>query len=126
MIYDWWDAMRRAGFAAAMMIIFAVNGASAACYGTDMFQNCDDSSGNGYTINRFGDTTILTEGNAQTGSSGSRNSITFGDTTFHNGRVGNGNSWSPTDLRLGASRHVFGRDTQGSSSNRICGLLDRC
>ena len=69
MIYDWWDAMCRVGFAAAMVTIFAVNVASAACYGTDTFQNCDDSSGNGYTINRFGDTTIMTGGNAQTGSS---------------------------------------------------------
>src|SRR3954454_4081884 len=29
-----------------------------------------ERKGNGYTINRFGDTTIMTEGNAQTGSSG--------------------------------------------------------
>src|SRR5689334_12248061 len=72
MISDWWDAMRRVGFAAAMMAISVVNVASAACYGTDTFQNCDDSSVNGYTINRFGVTTIMTRGNAQTGSSWSR------------------------------------------------------
>ena len=126
MIYDWWDAMRRVGFAAAIVTIFVVNVASAACYGTDTFQNCDDSFGNGYTINRFGDTTIMTEGNAQTGSSGSRNSITFGDTTFHNDRASSGNSWNATDQRLEDSRHIFTRDRQGNSSSRICGLLDRC
>ena len=125
MIYNWWDAMRRVGFAAAIVTIFVVNVASAACYGTDTFQNCDDSSGNGYTINRFGDTTIMTEGNAQTGSSGLRNSITFGDTTFHNDRASSGNPWNSPDQRLEDSRHIFGRDSQGDNSSRICGLLDR-
>ena len=126
MIYDWWDAMCRVGFAAAIVTIFVVNVASAACYGTDTSQNCDDSSGNGYTINRFGDTTIMTEGNAQTGSSGARNSITFGDTTFHNDRASSGNPWNSPDQRLEDSRHIFGRDSQGNRSSRICGLLDRC
>jgi hypothetical protein len=118
--------MCRVGFAAAMMTISAVNVARVACYGTDAFQNCDDSSGNGYTINRFGDTTIMTEGNARTGSSWSRNSITLGDTTFHNDRASSGNSWNATDQRLKDSRHIFGRDSQDNSSSRICDLLDRC
>ena len=118
--------MRRVGFAAAIVTIFAVNAASATCYGTVTFQNCDDSSGNGYTINRFGDTTIMTGGNAQTGSSGSQNSITFGDTTFHNDRASSGNSWNATDQRLKDSRHIFGRDSQDNSSSRFCDLLDRC
>jgi hypothetical protein len=109
-----------------MMTISAVNVARAACYGTDTFQNCDDSSGNGYTINRFGDTTIMTEGNARTGSSWSWNSITLGDTTFHNDRASSVNSWNATDQRLEDSRHIFSRDRQGNSSSRICGLLDRC
>jgi hypothetical protein len=118
--------MRRVGFAAAIVTIFAVNVASAACYGTDTFQNCDDSSGNGYTINRFGDTTIMTGGDAQTEGSWAQNSITFGDTTFHNDRASSGNSWNATDQRLEDSRHIFTRDRQGNSSSRICGLLDRC
>ena len=126
MIYDWGDAMRRVGFAAAMMTIFAVNVASAACYRTATLQNCDDSSANSYTTYRFGDTTIMTEGNARTGSSWSRNSITLGDTTFHNDRASSGNSWNATDQRLEDSRHIFSRDSQGNSSSRICGLLDRC
>ena len=126
MIYDWWDAMRRVGFAAAIVTIFVVNVASAACYGTDTFQNCDDNSGNSYTINRFGDTTMMTGGNAQTGSSGSQNSTTLGDTTFHNDRASSGNSWNATDQRLEDSRHIFTRDRQGNSSSRICGLLGRC
>jgi hypothetical protein len=126
MIYDWGDAMRRVGFAAAMMTIFAVNVASAACYRTATFQNCDDSSANSYTTYRFGDTTIMTGGNAQTGSSWSQNPITFRDTTFHNDRASSGNSWNATDQRLEDSRHIFSRDSQGNSSSRICGLLDRC
>ena len=114
--------MRQVGFAAAIATIFAVNAASATCYGTVTFQNCDDNSGNSYTINRFGDTTMMTGGNAQTGSSGSQNSTTLGDNTFHNDRASTSNLWNSTPQRLGDSRH----DKQGSSSNRICGLLDRC
>src|SRR4051812_48260278 len=102
MIYDWWGAMRRVGFAAAMMTNSAVNVEGAACYGTDTFQNCDDSSGSGYTINRFG------------------------DTTFHNDRASSGNSWNSKDQRLEDSRYIFGRDSQGNSFGRIFGLLDRC
>ena len=118
--------MRRVGFAAAIVTIFAVNVASAACYGTVTFQNCDDSSGNGYTINHFGDTTIMTGGDAQTGGSWAQNPITFEDTTFHNDRASSDNSWNATDQRLEDSRHIFSRDRQGNSSSRICGLLDRC
>ena len=118
--------MRRAVFAAAIVTIFAVNVASAACYGPDTFQNCDDSSGNGYTINHFGDTTMMTGGDAQTGGSWAQNSTTFGNTTFHNDRASSGNSWNATDQRLEDSRHIFTRDRQGNSSSRICGLLDRC
>ena len=118
--------MRRVGFAAAIVAIFTVNAANAACYGTVTFQNCDESSGNGYTINRFGDTTIMTGGDAQTGGSWAQNSITLGDTTFHNDRASSGNSWNSPDQRLEDSRYIFGRDSQGNSSGRICGLLDRC
>jgi hypothetical protein len=118
--------MRRAVFAAAIVTIFAVNVASVACYGPDTFQNCDDSSGNGYTINHFGDTTIMTGGDAQTGGSWAQNSTTLGDTTFHNDRASSVNSWNATDQRLEDSRHIFSRDRQGNSSSRICGLLDRC
>src|SRR4051812_32439635 len=114
--------MRRVSFAAAMMTILAANAANASCYGADTFQNCDDNSGSSYMINRFGDTTIMTGDNAQTGSSRSQSSTTLGDTTFHNDRASGGNSWNSTDQRLGDFRS--GR--QGSSSNRICSLLDRC
>ena len=114
--------MRRVGFAAAIVTIFAVNVASAACYGTDTFENCDNSSGNSYTINRFGDTTMMIGGSVQTGNSWSQDLATLGDTTFHNDHTNNGNSWDSADQRLENSRH----DRQGSSSNRICGLLDRC
>ena len=92
--------MRRAVFAAAIVAIFAVNVANAACYGPVTFQNCDDSSGTGYTINHFGDTTMMTGGDAQTGGSWAQNSTTFGDTTFHNDRASSGNSWNATDQRL--------------------------
>jgi hypothetical protein len=114
--------MRRVSYAAAVISILTVNVANGTCYETDTFQNCDDSFGSSYTIDRFGGTTIMTGDNAQTGSSRSQNSTTLGDTTFHIDRASGGNSWNSTDQRLGESRS--GR--QGSSSNRICSLLDRC
>ena len=83
-------------------------------------------TGTGYTINRFGDTSMMTGGNAQAGGSWPQNPTTFGDTTFHNDRASSGNSWNATDQRLEDSRHIFSRDRQGNSSSRICGLLDRC
>ena len=89
--------MRRVGFAAAIVTIFAVNVASAACYGTDTFENCDNSSGNSYTINRFGDTTMMIGGSVQTGNSWSQDLATLGDTTFHNDHTNNGNSWNSAD-----------------------------
>ena len=51
--------------------------------------------------------------------------MTFGDNTFHNDRASSVNSWNATDQRLENSRHIFGRDSQGDNSSRICGLLDR-
>ena len=51
--------------------------------------------------------------------------MTFGDNTFHNDRASSVNSWNAKDQRLEDSRHIFGRDSQGDNSTRICDLLDR-
>ncbi|MQW55661.1 hypothetical protein [Sinorhizobium meliloti] len=68
----------------------------AACYGTDAFSTCNDSSGNRYTIQRYGNTTYMQGNNYRTGSRWSQNSTTYGNTTFHNGRDAEGNSWRST------------------------------
>lgn len=70
--------------------------AGAACFGSSNFQTCNDSSGNSYTVNRMGNTTMMQGHNSRTGSSWSQNSNTFGDTTFHNGQDSRGNSWNTT------------------------------
>lgn len=68
--------------------------ASAACYGSKSFQTCSDDSGNNYTVQRFGNSTYMQGYNANTGSSWSQNSQTYGKSTFHNGVDANGNSWN--------------------------------
>jgi hypothetical protein len=70
--------------------------ASAACYGSKNFSTCQDNSGNNYTVQRYGNTTHMQGNNYQTGSSWSQDSNTFGNTTLHNGRDSNGNSWNTT------------------------------
>lgn len=81
--------------AALTFAIFAIPAAaSAACYGTSQFQSCSDSSGNNYSVSRFGNTTMMNGSNARTGSNWSQTSQSIGNSTFHNGRDSNGDSWS--------------------------------
>jgi hypothetical protein len=113
--------MRRIGFVAFMMTALMTGGANAGCIGSSAFQTCNDSSGNSYTINRFGNTTMMNGYNAQTGSSWSQNSNTFGNTTTHNGTASNGNSWNSTETRMGNTRSIYGSDSQGNSFSKTCG-----
>ena len=118
--------MRRVSFSAFFATIFAVNTASAACFGANAFQNCNDNSSNSYMISRFGDTIIMDEDNAQTGSSWLQSSITLRNITIPNGHASGVNSWNSTDRHLSESRLILDRDSQGTSFSRICNLLDRC
>lgn len=70
--------------------------AGAACFGSSSFQTCNDSSGNSYTINRMGNTTMMQGNNYRTGSSWSQQSTTFGNTTMHSGRDASGDNWNTT------------------------------
>ncbi|WP_457578810.1 hypothetical protein [Ensifer adhaerens] len=70
--------------------------AYAMCVGTNTFQSCTDNSGNNYTINRMGNTTMMQGNNYRTGSNWNQTSTTFGNTTFHNGVDKDGDSWSST------------------------------
>lgn len=78
--------------AAAFML---AGSASANCVGTAEFQTCYDSqSGNNYSIQRFGNTTMMQGSNSRTGSRWSQDSYSFGNSTQHYGRDSNGNRWS--------------------------------
>jgi hypothetical protein len=70
--------------------------ANAACFGSKNFQTCSDESGNSYTVQRLGNTTIMNGSNYSTGSNWSQQSTTFGKTTIHNGIDADGDAWSST------------------------------
>ena len=94
-------------------------GANAMCVGSGGFQVCNDTSGNSYTVNRFGNNTYMQGHNAQTGSSWSQNSQTYGNTTYHQG-LSNGQSWNMQQNSFGNVQTFNGRDTRGNSFSRTC------
>lgn len=86
--------MKRLLIAFVGMVAFA-GSASAACYGSQNYQNCYDAqSGNNYSIQRYGNTTTMQGNNYRTGNSWNQNSYTNGNTTSHYGNDSRGNSWS--------------------------------
>lgn len=105
---------------AAALLLALSFGASASCVGTANFATCTDASGNSYTVNRMGNTTMMQGYNPNTGSSWNQNSTTMGNTTFHNGTAANGNSWSGTSQQLGNTTYHNGIDSRGNSYNKVC------
>ncbi|KCZ47745.1 hypothetical protein [Hyphomonas sp. CY54-11-8] len=87
--------------------------ASAQCYGTDTFKTCRDSAGNTYTVNKFGNTTMMQGRNAKTGSTWTQNSQTYGNTTNTQGRASNGQSWNMQQQTYGNTTITTGRDSNG-------------
>lgn len=96
-----------------LLILFSLLFAStsfANCFGSDNFYTCNDASGNSYTVNKFGNTTMMNGYNANTGSAWNQNSNTLGNTTYINGNT-NGRSWSETITPYS----TYGTDSQGKS-----------
>lgn len=78
-------------------MVFFAGEAAAACYGSDSYQTCYDAqSGNNYTVQRYGNTTTMYGSNAETGSTWSQQSYSFGNSTTHYGQDSRGNNWSQT------------------------------
>lgn len=94
--------------------------AEAGCIGSSSFQTCTDSSGNSYTVNRFGNTTQMRGYNRRTGSSWSQRSTTMGGTTFHNGTT-NGRNWNMQQRSFGNMQTYSGSDSRGNSFSYTCG-----
>jgi hypothetical protein len=109
---------------AALALLSTGVAAEAACFGSDDFYTCSDSSGNRYTVNRFGDTTMMRGSNSRTGSSWSQNSFDLGDTTITRGRDADGNSWNMRQTDLGGGFRTYsGRDSDGNSFSGTCGAF---
>jgi len=51
----------------ALLFVVLASEGKAACYGSSPLSTCDDQYGNSYTVQRFGNQTIMNGYNAQTG-----------------------------------------------------------
>ena len=58
--------------------------------------------------------------NADTGSTWSQNSRTYGNTTYHNGYDADGNSWNLMQRRVGGTTYYSGTDSDGNFVNGSC------
>lgn len=105
---------------ALFMVSMATNIASAACWGSESFQNCSDSYGNSYNVTRTGNSTYVSGYNANTGSSWSSNSMTVGNSTYQSGYDSDGNSWNQTINNYGGTTTYSGSDSDGNSFYRTC------
>ena len=93
----------------AVALLIAVP-AQATCIGSGSFKTCTDTSGNSYSVSRFGNQTIV-NGTSANGSSWSQQSIRAGSNTYTTGRAANGNSWNATSTPYA----TFGTDSNGDS-----------
>jgi hypothetical protein len=105
---------------AALATILLAAPAYAQCYGTGNFRTCNDSAGNSYNIQQYGNTTYMQGNNARTGSNWSQNSTSFGNTTIHSGQASNGNSWSMTEQSYGGITSRSGTDSDGNYFSQTC------
>lgn len=101
--------------AVALAVFAAVSFSSVAhatCVGSSTFYTCFDSqSGNSYSVNRFGGTTIMNGTNSRTGSTWSQTTNSFGGNSYTTGRASNGSSWNMTTTPYGS----YGTDSRGNS-----------
>ena len=98
--------------------VLAMTGtAHAACVGTGTYKSCTDASGNHYTVNKFGDQTIVNGSNSSTGKRWSQTSTQMGDMTITNGRAADGKTWHSTSQRVGDMVIQNGTDSDGNFFN---------
>lgn len=106
--------------AISVILAAASVSAQANCYGGGSYYNCNDSSGNNYTVQKFGNTTQVYGSNPSTGSTWNQTSQTIGNTTYQHGAAANGNSWSGTSQTYGGVTTYSGTDSRGNSYYKTC------
>ncbi|TPI56828.1 MULTISPECIES: hypothetical protein [unclassified Mesorhizobium] len=107
----------------AMVLAIAPTSLQAACFGSHAFKTCTDENGNSYNIQHYGNTTNMTGYNANTGSTWSQNSNTFGNTTITNGTAADGGAWHMQQQRIGNSSFYSGTDSDGNAFSGSCGAF---
>lgn len=103
-----------------IILIMTSTTSEAACSGSGNFYNCSDSSGNSYSVQRYGNQTHMQGYNFDTGSSWSQNSTSYGNTTITNGFDADGNSWNMTQQKIGNSTITSGFDSDGNYFSKTC------
>ena len=109
-------------FLASLLIASSAN---AACIGSGSFQTCYDSSGNSYTVNRYGNQTQINGYNAYTGSQWSQRTNTMGNTTYYNGQT-NGQQWNMIQQNYGGMQTYSGTNSVGQSFYHTCTQVGGC
>lgn len=112
--------MYRSLLTAAFIVLTSATVAPAACFGSGAFRNCTDNQGNSYSVQRYGNTTIMNGSNARTGARWNQQSQTYGNNTYTTGRAADGNSWNMQQQRIGNNTYYSGRDSSGRRFSGSC------
>jgi hypothetical protein len=108
---------------ALSVLLMSSSLAFAGCYGSDSFYTCNDTTGNRYTVQKFGNQTTVRGFNSDTGSTWSQNSTRLGNTTYTKGFDADGNSWNMQQRRIGNSTYTSGFDSDGNYFSQTCGAF---
>jgi hypothetical protein len=117
--------MRKLMLALIASLFSITASAQAACFGSDSFQTCNDSSGNNYTVNRMGNYTHMYGNNAYTGSQWSETTNTLGNTTYYNGQT-NGRPWNMIQQNYGGVQTYSGTNSAGQYFYHTCTQFGGC
>lgn len=107
----------------ALTLSLVASPAYSSCFGTHSFSNCNDDSGNTYTVRRYGNSTDMNGYNFNTGSSWSQNSRSIGNSTYTNGYDSDGNSWNMQQRTIGNRTYYSGTDSGGNFFSGSCGTF---
>jgi hypothetical protein len=106
--------------AALALAIVAPSWAQSNCFGSEDLKTCTDSSGNTYSVSKYGNTTTVLGSNAGAGSTWSQTSSTIGNSTYTYGTAANGQSWNQTTSTYGNTTSTYGTDANGKPFSKTC------
>lgn len=103
------------------------NNNTTTCSGTESYRTCiDNSTGNSYSISKYGNTTHVDAYNSRTGSSWNQTTNNYGTTSQTYGSDQNGNSWNHNTQKVGESTYYNGNNSNGNSYNGSCNPYSGC
>ncbi len=103
---------------ATIALTLAAGSVEAACYGSGSYYNCSDSSGNNYSVQKYGNTTVVNGSNVN--GSWSSTSQKFGNTTYQNGTSIDGGRWNQTIQSTPYGTTRSGTNSNGRAFSKTC------